>query len=259
MVAVGVVGLVVAVVGTAVGWVLVGDLRDTVDESLAVTEEAVATVEDTIVVADQVVADVADGLRALDEVLAQLRLGVRDLQPVVGSVAELTVEVPEALVEFQATLDQVAGAAGGVESVLEGLSRVPFGPDYDPETTLADQLRQLSGDLDPVVSALADARPGVEGLEDRSAELRRELQVLGVEVQSLVRRLDRSAELVSRYREQAGRVEDIVVDSRDDLDARVALMRALVVIGGVAFAGGQLVPLWIGSQLRREAAGPGAT
>ncbi|MFP5322122.1 MAG: hypothetical protein ACLGIC_09780, partial [Acidimicrobiia bacterium] len=244
MVAVGVVGLVVAVVGTAVGWVLVGNLRDTVDESLAVTEEVVSNVEDTVVVASDVVDDLGAGLRALDEVLAQLRLGVRDLEPVVADVGALTVEVPAALGEFQATLGQVSTAAAGVEGVLQQLSRVPLGPDYDPETTLAEQLRRLSGDLDPIVATLTDARTDVAALEERSQELTRELRALGVEVQSLVRRLDRSADLVDRYREQAGRADDLVVDSRDDLGDQVALMRALVVLGGLSFAAAQLVPLW---------------
>lgn len=257
MVAAGVLGLVVALVGTAVGWVLVGELGDAVDESLAVTEDAVSTIEDTVVAAGEVVADVADGLRALDEVLAQLRLGVRDLEPVVADVAELTVEVPAALGEAQATLDQVAGAAADVEGVLRQLSRVPLGPDYDPETTLADQLRRLSDDLEPIATTLADAGGDLGRLEVRAGELRRELQVLGVEVQSLVRRLDRSADLVDGYREQAGRAEDIVVDRRDDLGARMGLMRALVVLGGLAFAAGQLVPLWVGAQLQREGAQSG--
>lgn len=61
--------------------------------------------------------------------------------------------------------------------------------------------------------------------------------------------MDESAELVGRYRHQAGRAGDLVVDSRDDLDSSVTAMRVLVVLGGLVFAAGQLVPLWVGSRL----------
>lgn len=249
MVAIGVLGVLVALAGTVVAWGLVGDLGSTVDESLVITDRSVDTIEDTIVVADQVVADVAAALGALGEVLEQLRTGVADVDPVLGDVVDLTTEVPAALTEFQATLDRVAGAAADVDQILVQLSRLPLAPDYDPDTTMSAQLRRLSDDLDPVVSTLASARGDVRALRDTSEELGRELGSLASEVRSLVRRLDQSAELTGRYREQAGRAGALAAESRDDLERSVTSMRILILLGGAVFAAGQLVPLWLGTQL----------
>ncbi len=249
MIATAAAGLVVAIVGTVVAWQLVGEVGGAVEESLTITEESVATIEDTIVVADRVVNDVGAALGALEDVLVELRDGTRDLDPVLADVEALTSDVPDALSEFRDTLDRVAGAAGDVDSILVQLARLPLTPSYDPETTLSAQLEQLSDDLDPVIDTLSGSGKDIAALRTTTSELRVELGGLTSDVRALVTRMDESAELVGRYREQAGRAGDLVVDSRDDLDGRVTAMRVLVILGGLVFAAGQLVPLWIGSEL----------
>lgn len=249
MISIAVAGLVVALVGTIVAWQLVGQVGGAVDESLAITDDSVATIEDTIVVADQVVADVAAALDGLDDVLVQLRDATGDADPVLADVGALTSDVPAALEEFQATLDRVAGAAGDVESVLVQLGRLPLAPDYDPETTLAGQLEQLSDDLDPVVDTLDGSGDDIAALRATTADLRRELGILARDVRAVVSRMDDSAALIGRYEDQAARAGDLVVDARGDLDRSVTQMRVLVVLGGLVFALGQLVPLWVGAGL----------
>lgn len=252
MVGIAAAGLVVALVGTVVGWQLVGELGDTAEESLAITEESVATIEDTIVVADQVVNDVGAALGALDEVLVQLRDATRDVDPVLADIEALTSDVPAALGEFQATLDRVAGAAGDVDAILVQLARLPLAPSYDPETTMSAQLRELSDDLDPVIDTLSGSGDDIAELRATTSELRADLGDLTGDVRALVTRMDESAELVGRYRDQAGRAGDLVVDSREDLDGNVSAMRVLVVLGGLVFAAGQLVPWWVGAGLLRS-------
>jgi methyl-accepting chemotaxis protein len=249
MVAVAAVGLVVAVVGTVVAWQLVGEVGGAAEESLAITDESVATIEDTIVVAGRVVDDVGAALGALDDVLVQLRDGTRHVEPVLTDVEALTSDVPVALGEFQETLDRVAGAAGEIDAILVQLARLPLAPSYDPETTLSAQLRQLSLDLDPVIDTLAGSGDDIAALRGTTTQLRTELAGLTVDVRAIVARMDESSELVGRYRDQAGRAGDLVADGRQDLDGSVSAMRLLVVLGGLVFAAGQLVPLWVGAGL----------
>lgn len=249
MVAIAAAGVVVAVVGTVVAWQLVGQVGDAAEESLAITEDSVATIEDTIVVADQVVNDVGAALGALDAVLVELRDATRDVDPVLADVEALTSDVPQALAEFQSTLDRVAGAAGDIDSILVQLARLPLAPDYDPETTLSAQLRELSDDLDPVIGTLSGSGDDIAELRATTSELRAELGGLTGEVRALVTRMDESADLVGRYRDQAGRAGELVAGSREDLDGNVTAMRVLIVLGGLVFAAGQLVPWWVGSGL----------
>lgn len=249
MIATAVVGLVVAVVGMVVAWQLVGQVGGAVEESLVITDESVATIEDTIVVADRVVNDVGTALGALEAVLVELRDTTQDVDPVLADIETLSSDVPVALGEFQDTLDRVAGAAADVDAILVQLARLPLAPSYDPETTLSAQLEQLSDDLDPVITTLSGSGDDVAALRTTTSELSVELGGLTSDVRALISRMDESAELVSRYRDQAGRAGNLVADSRYDLDRSVTAMRVLVILGGLVFAAGQLVPLWVGSGL----------
>lgn len=249
MVGTAVAGVVVALVGTVVAWQLVGEVGGAVDESLAISDESVATIEDTIGVAQRVVDDVGTALGALDSVLGELRTGTREVDPVLADIESLTTDVPQALRRFRSTLDRVAAAASDVDAVLVQLARLPLAPSYDPETTMSAQLRQLSDDLDPVIDTLAASGDDVEALRDTTTDLHRELGLLQHEVRGLVTRMDESAVLVGRYRDQAARAGDLVVESRQELDGSVTTMRALVLLGGLVFALGQAVPLWIGTGL----------
>lgn len=249
MVAIAAAGLVVALVGTIVAWQLVGQVGGAVEESLAITDESVTTIEDTIVVAGRVVDDVGAALGTLDDVLVQLRDGTRDVEPVLGDIEALTSDVPVALGEFQETLDRVAGAASEIDSILVQLARLPLAPSYDPETTLSAQLRQLSRDLEPVIDTLSGSGDDVVALRGTTTQLRTELAGLTVDLRAIAARMDESSELVGRYRDQAGRAGDLVADGRQDLDGSVSAMRVLVVLGGLVFGAGQLVPLWVGAGL----------
>jgi ABC-type transporter Mla subunit MlaD len=256
MVATAAAGLVVAVVGTVLAWQLVGQVGGAVEKYLAITDESVATIEDTIVMADQVVDDLGTALDALDDVLVELGDAAHDVDSVLADVEALTADAPVALGEFQDTLDRVAGAAGDVDSILVELARLPFAPSYDPETNLSAQLEQLSDDLDPVIDTLSGSGDDIASLRMTTSELGVELGGLTSDVRALVSRMDESAELVSRYRDQAGRAGDLVVDSRDDLDGSVTAIRVLVILAGLVFAAGQLVPAWIGSRLLTSGAAP---
>lgn len=255
MVATAAAGLVVAIVGTVVAWQLVGQVGGVVEESLAISEDSVATIEDTVDVAGRVVDDVGVALGALDDVLVVLRDGTDHVGPVLADVEALTTDVPVALGEFQDTLDRVAGAARDIDAVLVQVARLPLAPSYDPDTTLSAQLEQLSDDLDPVIDTLAGSGDDLTDLRTTTRELRSELSRLMLDVRSLAGRMDESAELVARYQDQANRAGDLLIDSQADLDDSVTAMRLLVVLGGLVFAAGQLVPLWVGAGLLRADAG----
>lgn len=102
-----------------------------------------------------------------------------------------------------------------------------------------------------MIDTLVGSGDDLTDLRTTTRELRTELSRLTLDVRSLAGRMGQSAELVARYEDQASRAGDLVVDSRTDLDGSVTAMRVLVVLGGLVFAAGQLVPLWVGSGLLR--------
>jgi archaellum component FlaC len=257
MVGIAVTGVVVAAVGTAVAWQLVGEVDHTLDETLAITNESLTTIEDTIGLADVVVADVATGLVDLDSALTELEQGLGAAQPLLGDVGRLTSDVPEALVQFQSTLDGVTGAAAEVDRVLAQLSSIPFAPDVDPQQSLSAQLGALSSDLDPVIETLRSSSTDLERLSTTTAAVQDDIAALGADLDAVTTSLQDSSRLVGQYREQAERAGALTTASREDLDGRATLMRTLIVVGGLLFAVSQFVPLWVGLELLGETTNAG--
>jgi hypothetical protein len=204
MVGIAVAGVVVAAVGTAVAWQLVGEVDRTLDETLTITNESLTTIEDTIGLADVVVADVAIGLVDLDSALTELEQGLGEAQPLVADVSRLTNDVPEALVQFQATLDGVTGAAAEVDRVLAQLSSIPFAPDVDPQQSLSAQLGALSEDLDPVIETLRSSSTDLERLSATTTAVQGDIAALGEDLDAVTTSLQDSSRLPGR----AGRCAD---------------------------------------------------
>ena len=249
MVGIAVAGLVVALLGTVVAWRLVGGVHSTLDETLRISGESLETLEDTVAVADVVVADLAVALEDLDSALTELEQGMGEARPLLADVSELTGVVPDALGRFQSGLDDVAAAAAEVDQVLGELGALPLAPDLPPGFGLSDQMEGLSAELDPIIAALRSSSANLERLSTTTADLQGDVAALAGDVEALDQSLSRSSQLVGDYRDQAGRANRLAVATRDDLDERAALMRGLILAGGLLFAVSQFVPLWVGLEL----------
>lgn len=249
MIAIAAVGVVVSLLGTVLAWHLVGQLHDTIDESLGVTNESLATIEDTVVLADEVIVDVAAGLATLDEALAALEQGFADAGPLIDDVGRLSGDVPEALAQLQQTLGNVGGAAGEIDAVLGQLSDLPFAPDFDPQTSLSAQINRLSADIDPIIATLESAAGDLEQLAASTEQLQADVAALASDVAAISENLEESSRLVTQYRSQAEEASTLASDTQAELASSVRNMRLLILAAGLVYAASQFIPLWVGAEL----------
>ena len=68
----GAVGMVLTLVAAVIAFVLVGSMHDSIDESLAVTVDALDTIDGTIEVSRQVIESVAEALDAVGDTVTTL-------------------------------------------------------------------------------------------------------------------------------------------------------------------------------------------
>lgn len=249
MIAIATSGLVVALVGTVLAWQLVGQLHETIDESLVVTNESLASIEDTVVLADDVIDDVSTGLSTLDDALLTLEQGFAESAPLIEDVGALSADVPTALARVQQTLRGVGSAAGEVDAVLGQLSSLPFAPDFNRETSLSAQINQLTADIDPIIATLESSAGDLEQLAASTEALQADVAALAEDVAAVGENLEESSRLVSDYRDQAGQAATLASDTQAELRSNVRNMRLLIVAAGLVFAASQFIPLWVGAEL----------
>jgi hypothetical protein len=249
MVGVAVVGVVVSLVGTIVAWQFVGQLSRSSDRSLALGEDALVTLDATLDVAEEVIGAVDDGLEGVVSTLDVVADVVSDTATVSESTAALAGEIAPSIEGIDDALRSLESVTGSIDSVLRQLSSIPFGPRYDPETSFDAAVARLRADLVPIADSLEGAAAELGEFAEGSDALTAELAALAGDVEEVRRQLAGSEALLDAYRVTTGDALDLAGTTRDDLGTDLARTRLLIVLLGLTFAVGQIVPAWVGREL----------
>lgn len=248
MLTVAALGLLTSIAGVVVGWRLVGQVERTVDDSLVLTADTLDTLDQTITLADEIIASVAGGLESVGATVGTTASSFETTEVFISDLNELTDVLAPGLTDAAATLDDLAATGRTIDGFLDDVSSLPFAPGYDGD--LGESLQQLADDIRPLGSAVDRVGTDLEQLRSDAGELRRDLQELRAAVRDVNATLAGSEVLIDQYRSQADDALALAGDARADLDRDVDLTRAFIVAAGIVAALSQIVPLWIGLELR---------
>lgn len=252
MIAVGVFGLLVSVVGGIVGRQLVADLDDGVGQTLTLSAEVLDTVASSFEAAEAALVTVADGVLDAEVAVRTVGESLGDGEAALAAVADLADERLASTVEtIEGALTTVEGAATVIDDTLATLGSLPIGPSYDPDRPLgtsigqvrdalaglSDQLRDQADQIERTSAQLAAASDGIVGTADALVDLERELTT--------------ASELIVDYTDQTEQARVLVAAQQDSLAVSARRAQLLVVALAVAFALGQVVPLYLGVCLLR--------
>lgn len=249
MIGVGVVGAVVAVFGTAVGWVFVGQVASASDDSIEVTIQTLEAVDDTIDLAEQVLVSTADAVDALAGTLRAISASFDTATTAIDEIASLADTLGPSLTDAGETVRTLERIGDQIDDVLGALSNLPIGPDYDPDDGLGDTFGRLAATLEELPGQLESTSTSLTDFTANAGTLRSELDSFATAVGDIALDLSGTGTLVDQYRASVADARVLALDAKDDLDLSVTLVRVLLVFGGVTLLLGQIVPLWLGRSL----------
>jgi ABC-type transporter Mla subunit MlaD len=253
MIALGVVGALVALFGTVVGWVFVGQLANASDDSLAVTIETLDAVDDTIDLADDVLVATTDGVAALASTLTAVSASFDTGTQAIDDIAGLAETIGPSLEDAAGTVRTLEKIGGDIDSLLVALSSLPIGPDYNPQAGLGDTLGTLADTLEELPGQLSDTATSLTEFTGTAGELQQQLDDLATSVQTISDNLSDTGSIVDQYRASVASARALALETNSDLSTGVVLMRILLVVGGITLLLGQIVPLWLGRSLLDDA------
>jgi methyl-accepting chemotaxis protein len=253
MIGVAAAGVVVALVGTVAAWRLVGQIDDSATDGVAATLRTLDTVDGTIDLAERLVDGIDDTLEQVETGLDDVAMLAENSNVLVADVADLADQVAPGLRRATGTLRTLEGVGGTVDGFLGGVSRLPLAPEYDPRSGLGPTIGALADDLEPLATSFEETATSLRAVSEDSGRLQADLDALARSVATVSEQLDGSAALIVQYRSGTDEARRIALDARDDLAADRTLTRLLIVLGGLTFAAGQLVPFWVGRELVLEA------
>jgi len=253
MIAVGLVGAIVAVAGTISGWLFVGQLGQATDDSLEVTIETLDAVDDTIDLAADVLGSTTEAVDALAGTLNAVSGSFDTGTTAIVDIAGLADTVGPSIEEATTAVRRLEAVGADIDSVLGALSNIPFGPDYDPSAGLGDTFGSVADALEPLPDQLSTTAQSLTDFTDSAGGLQDQLTELAASVQSVSNDLAASDELVDQYRASVDDARTLATETRDDLANNVRFMRIFIVLGGITFLVSQIVPLWMGRSLLDDA------
>lgn len=253
MIGVGVAGAVLALVGTIVAWVFVGELHAATDETLTVTIHTLDAVDDTIDLAATVIDSTRGAVDALTGTLTAVSgsfdTGTNAIDEVAGLADTLGPSLQSAA-DATAALERLGTT---IDSVLSAVSSLPVVPTYDPENGLGDTFGQLADAIGPIPGQLAVTAESLTDFTAAAGGLQDELDELTASVQQIGTDLAATDRLIEQYRASVDDARRLATDAQTDLDGHVRLLRILLTLGGATLLIGQIVPLWIGRSVLDEA------
>ena len=253
MIGIGAAGALVAVFGTIVGWIFVGQLATASDDTLEVTLSSLDAVDDTIDLADDVLDSSVAAVDALAGTLAAVAGSFDSGTQAIDDIAGLAETITPTLEDAGATVRTLERIGTDIDNVLTALSSLPIGPDYDPSAGLGDTFGQLADTLEELPVQLSATAVSLTEFTGSASEVQQQLDDLASSVQSISDDLSDTGTLVDQYRTSVTDARALAVAANDDLDTGVVLMRILLITGGITLLVGQIVPLWLGRSLLDEA------
>jgi hypothetical protein len=247
LVAVGVLGIVLSLLGTVVCLRVVASLDGAMGESTRLTADALDAVDASVAVTDRVVGSLAEALASTEVTLGEVAAGVGDTVTVLDATATLLeAQVAGSLQAVEDALPALVDVAAVIDRTLSAASAVPFGPDYDPAEPFDDSLRSLQEELDGLPEALREQAVLVRDASASLVGVQRGAEAIVGDVAELEEAMREASDLLAGYAATADDARAVVEGTTDDLDGDLRLARVLVVALLLTMAAANLAPLAVG-------------
>lgn len=249
MVGVAIVGVAVALSGTAVAWQLTGELTTSSRETLDVTIETIDSLEDSIDLADDVLSATTESIDTASTALTALAESFDAGTGVVDEIERLTNIVGPTLGDAAVTLRQLEDVGSTIDQLLGDFSSIPFAPDYRPDRELGETIGDVATEIEKLPSEFDQTAESIGGFGTALDEVKLQLERFAVDIDAVNDGLTDTSPLIAGYRRNVSDARAAAIDARAGIDDNLAVMRLLLVLGGIVFAVGQLVPFWFGREL----------
>ncbi len=247
--AIAVFGVVTGVFLGATGWLFLTELDENLDQSLQIGETASVSVLETIDVAEQLIASLDTGLETVGATLGAVESALGDTAGVASTTASLSASLPQSFDDIDVALSTVESLSGAIDSALNGLSSVPFGPDYDPEVPLPVAISNLRDAFDPIGDDLTELTTELQSFAEGSDDISGRVDSVRADLNETRRALADSSALLDDYRRTASDAGLLATASRNDMSRAFALARLAALVLALFVVVAQFIPWWLAGRV----------
>lgn len=217
-------GLLICIGGIVGAWQVRRALSANLLSTIDLLDTTLKATLDGLQVADQSLEGVSTSVDILSATLAVTSKSVEDSLPLFDTLTELsTEEFPVTLTSAQDALDAAQKSAGTIDSTLSMLSAIPFLPmePYDPETSLAEALGDVSKSLDPLPDSLVEMRDPLVTAQGNISAIGGQLGVMAANIGQINSNLSSAQDVIAQYHQVVAQLQTRLDTSRASLPGAV--------------------------------------
>jgi hypothetical protein len=255
--AVGLVGVFAGGLAIALCLWLLHDVDVMVGRSLTLTAESLGTVDASLEVATDSVATIGDGLAQAERTSRGLEDSLTDGADLLDETARLLRgDVASSLESVKRSMPALVQVGGTIDTTLRAVDQLPVGPSYDPDEPFGETLAALRDDLQDLPRDLRSQADTVDEASDNLRVVGQQGERIAVSMTDVRTSLDDASAVLGEYRTTAGDARDLIDETTADLGRRLVVLRVLVVVLGLIYCVGQTLPLYLGHRLAEARIGP---
>jgi hypothetical protein len=247
---VGVAGVLGGIMAMVIGLWLIQDLDTLLGRSLTMTSDSLTTVDSSLAVATDAVTVVGDGLADAEQTSRGLESSLGQGAALLQETADLTRnDVAESLESFERSMPALIQVSGTVDRTLRAVDDLPVGPAYDPDEPFDETLQALQDDLDGLPE---DLRAQADAIDEAGANLNRVSRssvAIAGSISEIRASLNETSRVLGEYQSTTAQAHELLDQTRSDLARRLWVLRALVVVLGIIYCFGQVLPILLGSRM----------
>lgn len=269
MLAIGVSGIILSIVGVIIGRQLIDAIGASIRGNLTTTVDSLDTVRETLVLTRSTVAQLETGLETAEESASNVSTAISESRPLLTESSRIvTGDVPESIETFQESLPALIEVSAAMDNTLRTLSAfridrsilgIPLnfdlGVDYDPEVPFDQSVRELGESLDGMPEQLRSLEQYIETTDENLLTMSEDLARLSDDLENINNTMDEVEPLINEYITIVTEVGDNARESRLLLDRQLAQAKLALTVIMIWFGLLQVAPIYLGWELvsgRRE-------
>lgn len=263
MLIIGIVGILLSVAGTWVGWNMIDGLGDGIETALDLTTDSLDTVANSILLTKATVGDVTDSVDTVQITTSNLSTTISDTRPLLNQVTLVATEdVPNSLEAVRATLPNVAAVAGSIDDTLETLSAFQvnqtvlgvdlgfdLGIEYAPEEPFDESINQIGTSLDGLPERLRDLGPFLAVTTENLTTISANIDTLATDLGNINENIEDVQPLLDDYLDIVYQTSDLINQTKRGLRDQLQPIKTVIMVLFIWVGLTQVAPLYLGWDL----------
>ncbi len=259
MLLVAVIGLAISAFGIVTSRELFEDIALRLDNTLSLAADSLDTVTDTLILTKTTVSQVESSLETVGDTALELSQTIDNTQPLMNQITTVsTQELPDSLEAVQASIPDIAEAAGAIDDTLRLLDSfavdrqifgVPIqfdlGVDYDPDAALDETVTQLGTSLDGIPDSLRGLEVNMSAVSQNLDNIGGNVLTISEDLESINQSVGEVEPLIDDYIKLVEETDLLILEAQESiaqlLDAVILIATALFIWMGL----NQIVPLYL--------------